>query len=1534
MNEIRPESDFQTWLTLFMNCIDNADELPYYVEDFVKIVKTLREDLNLMKKYNILADKFLPFIHNNILMKILSNKSINTDSKKVYFEILWQFVQIIRVEFDYHYSAIPKIITSIFNSENAIYKANPKLYPTLQQKMIDNTDFHYIMSKVNTYDLQTLVALSNFAFEFFYKYKSNQHSDMALQILNRLYEIMKTQSRVNIKDSLSTIIDKFISLMKENKLFLIEPINLLYKIFTYELASDNIIHHNSGIQLFFKVLTIPIGKEGHQKLINDNKSMEYLFKIPFRAEYIQNLKVLYSKLSVCGYLRDYIDEFWKLSNEDFFLDLLFVVYHFSSVDDLNLHLVNFLKLKKDEKWVETATKIINENKNRQNAIDLILNGLQNDEKKFPDFVKIFKSKLLAEKASEEDFLNTVDTIIQYKKINISTCHFLSVLLSKYNILDKKKCSELELIVFEFFCHMKTEDDTVLDCLILFVTKQMMPVSSELVYGLISIASQFDSMKMFAKIMDFVKNVPFKTVLIVLMMDSIPVSKSLSLFIENVIYKPNLDRTEYLIGMEMSCSYICRSRELFGFNFLHYLSMNSKDQDFLLAAVVCFQKYILEDDCLTIFILFLLDYMADIPFQKTLVPMALYDNLNSIEVTVMSDLDKKQSFYYIFVKYTYIRNVFVSAVDYFGYDTTNYSIFLNGKICDLDLPLSELKKSSLVFTIQKVTNNFNVIPRTIDLSRMVIQVNIYEFLVQNLSTKNQYLLLQNLPVSEKHVTTLLACQDLSEIFPLDRPYLLLYNFTILTSDLVKLSDFLEKSIPKFIVDNLNNFSDDLMIDKCLRVLPTYLPLLDQKELFEKLMKLPMKFSKLLTKIIPVMDESKINIKSLLYSLAMNDSDDAKFFEQILSSFPIPVTFYSEISSKINKVPNDRFFSSLLTHIVVPTIDLMDLFDTVLYNDFYSFSSLEFVSKFLEQKFITKKDKIKVTEYLSRTFFNFSKTLGDEIDSSLFISFWNIVLQVCDDLKDVLYKTVNLIMKDFGIEGEKVVLRKPGLKCGLINNGHNCFMNATLQCLCCCCQFLSLMLDNVFSEGINVLLQNIVEKMTFSNELYLETKSFCSIWDQTNYLKSNLPQDAAEFLSEMFNYLEIDVGEKNFEKYFTTKIDVKIKTDDNKILSESTEKMIMIPVNLNSDIFTSLKELYKPQRIKYNYNGKTVDAVLTKTYESLPDIFIVQLKRFEYDHKTGKRIKLNDKVEIKKQFSFGDKTYNLQAVALHHGSIDNGHYTAAVRNVKNYYYCNDYKVERVNDFEIKGEPYLLFYTCYEEDYTYLVQIKKRNMLRNLDLNISRVLLTKNFYKIMRYYAKKPEIEYNIVALKYFFNLSCHYLPSYNIELGNLLMESLLTKSELRLSMMQEFSSLDFVNSLIACPTKEIRNSTATLLTVFFSDLHLIDDVQLFVSATYKNFEIYTNNLEEITSVLNSLLAYDDVKEKIIQWKVNQYIEKAVLVTTGPANNMIKFLTVVHPTQSFLSQLSPILQTLVSNGTKQEYLRELIDECAKSREKIVKE
>ncbi|ORX48630.1 cysteine proteinase [Piromyces finnis] len=339
-------------------------------------------------------------------------------------------------------------------------------------------------------------------------------------------------------------------------------------------------------------------------------------------------------------------------------------------------------------------------------------------------------------------------------------------------------------------------------------------------------------------------------------------------------------------------------------------------------------------------------------------------------------------------------------------------------------------------------------------------------------------------------------------------------------------------------------------------------------------------------------------------------------------------------------------------------------------------------------------------------------------------------------------------------------------GLVNNGNMCFMNAILQPLLYCPPFYnfiySLKKETVSNMGKK---PSIIESMImFFDEFKVVKKKDLDI---ENYGESFLPEyvyntlrkfnstnslqgrqeDAEEYLGFLLNGIHdefvskyvhtsntnkksesdgwMEVGPKN-KLVVTREAEVK-ESPINKIFGGRIKSILKCPGTKGSatiepflslqlditpsdvyDIEDALENLTKPEIVPdYSVNGTKVSATKQNVIDGLPNVLLLHLKCFTFDHNTTQKVQktINFKpvLEIQPDLlspslkNHGTYKYNLFAVVNHHGKMaGGGHYTCAVKQCNNRWLnFDDTKIKQTNELEVttpnKNQlPYLLLYS----------------------------------------------------------------------------------------------------------------------------------------------------------------------------------------------------------------------------------------------------
>ena len=265
------------------------------------------------------------------------------------------------------------------------------------------------------------------------------------------------------------------------------------------------------------------------------------------------------------------------------------------------------------------------------------------------------------------------------------------------------------------------------------------------------------------------------------------------------------------------------------------------------------------------------------------------------------------------------------------------------------------------------------------------------------------------------------------------------------------------------------------------------------------------------------------------------------------------------------------------------------------------------------------------------------------------------------------------------------------CGLVNQGATCYMNAVLQTLFHLEQFRSFILKSTSNQALVMSLRELFSQMALSNVVAVDTSVFTQVWgteyglfdpheqeDAESFLNSllvKLPEAASEFLTwnvrTTFEGINVEFSHEVSETLKTLAINVKGVSS----FADSMKQVELPAFFTGSNQYNS--ELYGP-----------VDAKRSVKIVKVPEVLIVQLKRFDYDVDRHQRVKILDPLEIPMTFDiqkyFGhcpSTDFELSAVISHTGTADRGHYMAIVKKNGEWLCYNDEDVSPMNEAQLK-------------------------------------------------------------------------------------------------------------------------------------------------------------------------------------------------------------------------------------------------------------
>jgi ubiquitin C-terminal hydrolase len=232
------------------------------------------------------------------------------------------------------------------------------------------------------------------------------------------------------------------------------------------------------------------------------------------------------------------------------------------------------------------------------------------------------------------------------------------------------------------------------------------------------------------------------------------------------------------------------------------------------------------------------------------------------------------------------------------------------------------------------------------------------------------------------------------------------------------------------------------------------------------------------------------------------------------------------------------------------------------------------------------------------------------------------------------TVQIIRKalDFETDRWNYSPEQQGKYLGLRNLGSTCYMNSIFQQLFHTFPFRYLVVTRETTDEGQSHFKKLFTELLLSKKRYADTQPFCSSWKgwHQELINPREQQDVFEFfqlfldqlpkdLSQMFsgtikNSIEGLTGTysaSNIESFYTFPLEIKGLKD----VQESFRSSIQ------SELFTGGR-----QSSMDDNNNEKIDVRKYLRIETAPPVLVLQLKRFEYDMKTWKRIKVKDRYEF--------------------------------------------------------------------------------------------------------------------------------------------------------------------------------------------------------------------------------------------------------------------------------------------------------------------
>lgn len=343
----------------------------------------------------------------------------------------------------------------------------------------------------------------------------------------------------------------------------------------------------------------------------------------------------------------------------------------------------------------------------------------------------------------------------------------------------------------------------------------------------------------------------------------------------------------------------------------------------------------------------------------------------------------------------------------------------------------------------------------------------------------------------------------------------------------------------------------------------------------------------------------------------------------------------------------------------------------------------------------------------------------------------------DRKDGLHGLVNMGSTCFMSSVIQTLVHIPDVFCELLRQSHqmSCDIRDGLSCISCSIDEVVSSLYGyvngregpiVSPENLRIVSSpsggnNLVQPVEYSQQGFINLLT--CFWKISKSLAGYSQQDAHEFWQFLLNQIHSDYVRLHgtpvdselcgciFHQFFQGYLESNIACSECHDDSKTTIDPIMdlsLGIQNKSTLTECLDSFHRREPLTdYSFQCKRCKSTNSPTRQltmaKLPPVLMLHLKRFKH-LLNGTNVKLNDYISfplslnmkeycnsIKAQQSVPNMSYKLTAIIPHHGSVDQGHYTAICRiNGDRWVKFNDSMVMLVLEKDIlKEQSYLLYY-----------------------------------------------------------------------------------------------------------------------------------------------------------------------------------------------------------------------------------------------------